>query len=102
MGLAAVGALVAVLRLNAADPPTSLPQAEDPTCREDPRTIDCKRDWIFDRCTTFAIEHEAAFEAIKGCTLETELLIDYDPSLVSMRRTVADGRGQSPVRSDSR
>ena len=80
MGLAAVGALAAVLRLNAADPPTRLLQAEDPTCRgarEDPRTIDCKRDWIFDRCTTFAIEHEAAFEAIKGCTLEAELLIDY-------------------------
>jgi hypothetical protein len=77
MGLAAVGALAALLRLNAADPPTRLPQAEDPTCREDPRTIDCKRDWIFDRCTTFAIEHEAAFEAIKGCTLEAELLIDY-------------------------
>lgn len=80
LGLAAVGALAAVLRLNAADPATRLPQAEDPTChgaREDPRTIDCKRDWIFDRCTTFAIEHEAAFEAIKGCTLEAELLIDY-------------------------
>jgi hypothetical protein len=77
MGLAAVAALAAALRLNAADPPTRLPQAEDPTCREDPRTIDCKRDWIFDRCTTFSIEHEAAFEAIKGCRLETELLIDY-------------------------
>jgi len=79
-GLVAVGALAAVLRLNAADPPAELPQAEDPTChgaREDPRTIDCKRDWIFDQCTTFAIEHEAAFEAIKGCTLEAELLIDY-------------------------
>ena len=82
MVLVAVGALAAaVLRLNAADPPPGgLPQAEDPTCRgasEDPRTIDCKRDWIFDHCTTFAIENEAAFEAINDCTLEAELLIDY-------------------------
>ena len=81
MGLAAVGALAAaVLRLNAADMPPGLPQAEDPTCRgarEDPRTIDCKRDWIFDHCTTFAIEHKATFEAIKDCTLEAELLTDY-------------------------
>jgi hypothetical protein len=81
MGLAAVGALAAAaLRLNAADPPPGLPQPGDPTCRgarEDPRTIDCKRDWIFDRCTTFAIEHEAAFEAIKDCTLKAEILTDY-------------------------
>jgi hypothetical protein len=81
MGLAAVGALAAaVLRLNAADPSPGLPQAEDPTCRgarEDPRTIDCKRDWIFDHCTTFAIEHKATFEAIKDCTLEAEFLTDY-------------------------
>lgn len=81
--LVAVGALAAaVLRLNAADPTPSLPQAEDSTCRGkwedlDPRTRDCKRDWIFDHCTTFAIEHEAAFEAIKDCTLEAELLTDY-------------------------
>jgi hypothetical protein len=81
MGLAAVGALAAaVLCLNAADPPPGPTQAGDPTCcgaREDPRTINCKRDWIFDHCTTFAIEHKAAFEAIKDCTLEAEILTDY-------------------------
>ncbi len=67
----------AVFRLNAAAP---LPQADEQTCRgarEDPRAIDCKRHWIFDHCTTFAIEHKAAFEAIKDCTLEVERVTDY-------------------------
>ncbi len=77
MGFIAVGTLAAaVLHLNAADPPPG----GDLTCRgarEDPHTVDCKRDWIFDHCTTFAIEHEATFEAINECTLEANLLKDY-------------------------
>ena len=76
IGFAVIGTLaVVVLRLNAADPPPG-----DLTCRgarEDQHTIDCKRGWIFDHCTTFAIEHEATFEAINECTLEANLLKDY-------------------------
>jgi hypothetical protein len=81
--LAAIGAITAtVLRLDAADLPPDLSQAEDSTCPgkwEDPgpRTGDCKRDWIFGHCTTFAIEHEAAFAAIQDCTLDAELFADY-------------------------
>ena len=81
--LAAIAALTAtVLHLDAADLPLDLSQAENYTCGENwedggPRTGECKRDWIFGNCTTFAIEHEAAFEAVKDCMLEAELFIDY-------------------------